>query len=140
MEIKGLATASNLGKEFRDFLTKTNMLALALAVVIGGAVGKVVDGFVADLLMPLIGMVDASGDWRKLTLELGRAKFTYGHLLGVLVDFTIVALFVFFSTKALIKPAPAAPAAPSKVCPECRENIHPEATRCKFCTAVQPKP
>lgn len=139
MEIKGLAAARSFGKEFRDFLTKTNMLALALAVVIGGAIGKVVDGFVGALLMPVVGMVDASGDWRKLTLELGRLKIAYGHLMGVLVDFTIVALVVFFVTKALLKPAPAPPAPVTKVCPECRENIHPEATRCKFCTSVQPK-
>ncbi len=136
MEIKGLNTARNLGKEFRDFLTKTNMLALALAVVIGGAVGKVVDGLVKHLLMPVIGIVDAKGDWRQWSTEIGRFKLEYGQILGLLVDFLIVAMVVFFVTKALIKPAPPAP---SKVCPECRENIHPEATRCKFCTAVQPK-
>jgi large conductance mechanosensitive channel len=136
MDVKGLNAARNFGKEFRDFLLKTNMLALALGVVIGGAVGKVVEAFVADLLMPVIGLIDTKGSWRELTLVVGGAKFTYGHLLGVLVDFLIIASVVFIATKGFVKGSPPAPV---KTCPECREGIHPEATRCKFCTAVQPK-
>ncbi len=133
---KGADKVRNLGKEFREFLTKTNMLALALGVVIGGAVGRVVNALVADLIMPLVGMIDASGDWRSLTLNIGRIKFTYGHLLGEILDFTIIAAVVFLATKAFIM---AAAPSPSKACPACREPIHPEATRCKFCTSEQPK-
>jgi large conductance mechanosensitive channel len=138
MEVKRLHSVRNLGREFKEFLTKSNMLALAVAVVIGGAVGKVVDGFVKDLIMPLVGVIDTSGDWRGLVLDLGRVKFAYGRLLGVVVDFLIVAAIVFFVMKAFIKSAPPPPPPPTKTCPACKEGIHPEATRCKFCTSEQP--
>jgi large conductance mechanosensitive channel len=132
---KGVDSVRNLGKEFRDFLTKTNMLALALGVVIGGAVGKVVDACVADLLMPVISVVDTQGDWRGWVLP-GPIKLKFGHLLGAVLDFAIIGGVVFVATKAFLK---SAPPAPTKTCPACKEGIHPEATRCKFCTSEQPK-
>ena len=52
-------------KGFKEFLLKNNVLALAVAVIVGGAVGKVVSSLAADILMPLIGMVLPAGDWRK---------------------------------------------------------------------------
>ena len=127
-------------KEFRDFLLQTNALALAVGVIIGGAVGKVVSSMVADLLMPLISMAIPGGAWRdaKYVLSLkpdGSAAnaLTYGTFIGAVVDFVIIAFVVFMVTKMILKPAPAAPAAPTKTCAECRESIPVEARKCRAC-------
>ena len=132
--------AASLGKEFREFLVKTNMLALALAVVIGNAVTKVVNSVVSDLFMPVVGVITPEGNWRSFKLSFWRFNFTLGNFFGQLLDFAIIALVVFIVTKAFLKSAPPPPASPTKTCDACKEGIHPEATRCKFCTSEQPKP
>lgn len=130
-------------KGFKEFLLKNNVLALAVAVIVGGAVGKVVSSLAADILMPLIGMVLPSGDWRKAQWVItpgpeGKPPINamnYGTFFGSVVDFVIIALVVYMMTKALIKEAPPTPPAPSKNCPRCKEAIAMDATKCKFCTA-----
>jgi large conductance mechanosensitive channel len=122
-------------KGFKEFLLKNNVLALAVAVIVGGAVGKVVSSLAADILMPMISMVLPSGDWRAAKLVLGNTAISYGNFFGSVVDFLIIALVVYLITKALIKEAPAAPPAPTKNCPRCKEAIALDATKCKFCTA-----
>jgi large conductance mechanosensitive channel len=125
----------NLGKEFREFLLKTNMFAMAMGVVIGGAVGKVVQALVDDLVMPFVGVVTPAGDWRAIKLGFWRFNFTIGHLMGTIVDFIIIATVVFFITKAFVRNQAPPPPAPTKACPKCLEGIHPDAKRCKFCTS-----
>lgn len=129
-------------KEFRDFMLKTNALALAVGVIIGAAVGKVVSSIVADLLMPVIGLLIPGGEWRTIQVALTRNpdgtpanSIMLGSFLGNVVDFVIIAIVIFSITKAVIRPAPAAPAPENKVCPRCRELITAEATRCKYCTS-----
>jgi large conductance mechanosensitive channel len=128
-------------QEFKAFLTKSNALALAVGVIIGAATGKVVSGIVDDLLMPVIGLILPSGDWRDAKLVLrtvtdAKGKVTdsaiaYGHLIGTLLDFFFIALVVFLIARALIKPPPPGP--PTKGCPECLETIPAEARKCKAC-------
>ena len=132
-------------KGFKEFLLKNNVLALAVAVIVGGAVGKVVSSLAADILMPLIGMVLPSGDWRSAKLVLGKTvgpdgkdainAISYGNFFGSVVDFAIIAFVVYMITKSLIKEPPAAAPAPTKDCPRCKEAIAVDATKCKFCTA-----
>jgi large conductance mechanosensitive channel len=132
-------------KGFKEFLLKNNVLALAVAVIVGGAVGKVVSSLAADILMPLISLVLPAGDWRTSKLVLSKSvgsdgkevvnAISYGSFFGSVVDFLIIALVVYLITKALIKEPAAAPPAPSKNCPRCKETIAVDATKCKFCTA-----
>ena len=132
-------------KGFKEFLLKNNVLALAVAVIVGGAVGKVVSSLAADIIMPVIGMVLPSGDWRTAKLTLGTTTgadgkqvvnaISYGSFFGSVVDFIIIAFVVYMITKALIKEPAAAPPPPSKNCPRCKEAIAIDATKCKFCTA-----
>ncbi len=127
--------------EFKSFLTKSNALALAVGVIIGAATGKVVTGVVDDLLMPVIGLILPSGDWREAkyvlrTVTDAKGKVTesaisYGHLLGTAIDFFFIALVVFLIVKALVKPPPPGP--PTKSCSECLETIPAEAHKCKAC-------
>lgn len=131
-------------KDFVSFLTKANALALAIGVIIGGATGKLVSSVVDDFLMPVIGLVMPAGDWRAAQVVLSQStdplgKTTvnavkYGHLLGSVLDFMIIAFVVYVLTKALLPkdPAPAA----TKTCPECLEIIPAAAHKCRACTAV----
>ena len=130
-------------QEFKNFLLQTNALALAVGVIIGGAVGKVVSSLVADILMPLISLVIPGGNWRAAKIVLSTTTdaagktienaITLGTFLGTVLDFVIIAAVVFLVTKSLLKPAPAAPAAPMKTCPECLESIPQAARRCRAC-------
>jgi large conductance mechanosensitive channel len=134
-------------KEFKEFLLKNNVFALAVAVIVGGAVGKVVSSLAADIIMPAISIVMPSGEWRSAKFVLGTSTgadgkpivnaLNYGTFFGNVVDFLIIAIVVFLMTKALLreKPAAAAPAPPTKNCPRCKEAVAVDATKCKFCTA-----
>ena len=130
-------------KEFTAFLTKSNALALAVGVIIGAAVGKVVSALTDDILMPLISPLIPGGDWRQAKIVLSTSvdaagKVTenailWGHFLGTLLDFVIIAFVIFLIMRALLKPAPEAP---MKTCPECQEMIPAAAKRCRACTSA----
>jgi large conductance mechanosensitive channel len=127
-------------KEFRDFLLKTNALALAVGVIIGAAVGKVVSSIVSDLLMPVIGLIIPGGEWRTIKIALSHKPdgtvanaLMVGSFLGNVVDFAIIGFVIFTLTKLLLKPAPAPPAPPVKTCSQCLESVAAEAKKCKYC-------
>jgi large conductance mechanosensitive channel len=129
--------------EFKEFLLKTNAMALAVGVIIGGAVGKVVGSLVSDILMPIISLAIPGGAWReaKIPITTNAAgevtnAIAIGPFSGAIVDFVIIALAVFFITKALLKPAPAPPPPPTKTCPECKETIPADARKCRACASA----
>lgn len=130
-------------KEFKAFLLQTNALALAVGVIIGGAVGKVVSSLAADILMPLISTIIPGGAWREAKFVLATKPdgtvanaVTYGQFFGAVVDFVIIAFVVFMITKSIIKPAPAPAGPPTKVCPECKEIIPADARKCRACASA----
>ena len=130
-------------KGFVDFLKQTNALALAVGVIIGGAVGKVVSSLVADVLMPLISLAMPAGDWREAKIALTHKAdgsldkaIGLGAFSGTVIDFVIIAFVVYVITKSLLKPSPAAPAPPgpaTKKCAECLEEIPAAARKCRSC-------
>jgi large conductance mechanosensitive channel len=120
-------------RDFRNFLMKENFIALALAVVLGAAVGKVVQAIVDDFIMPVIGAVTPAGDWQKATWNVGSVKFGVGDFASVLINFIIIALVVWRISKLLEKPAP--PPAMTKDCQFCRMSIDAAASRCPHCTS-----
>src|SRR5687768_2161343 len=100
---------------FQEWLIKQNIVGLALAVVIGTALGKVVAALVADVIMPFVGLVLPGGSWRQFRVVLERSTVNgepvenallFGDLAGAVVDFVIIALVVYLVTKALIKTPP----------------------------------
>jgi large conductance mechanosensitive channel len=134
-------------KDFKDFLLKTNAFALAVGVIIGAATGKVVSAVVDDLLMPPISYVMPAGDWRDAQVVLSKgvdangkptvSAIKYGHFVGSVIDFTIIAFVVFTITKAILPKEPPAPAPdPTKQCPECLENVPVAAKKCRACCSV----
>ena len=127
-------------KGFVAFLKQTNALALAVGVIIGGAVGKVVSSLVADVLMPLISLGMPAGDWREAKIALSHKPdgaidkaLGIGSFSGTVIDFIIVAFVVYMVTKTLLKPAPAPPAPATKTCPDCLESIPAAARKCRAC-------
>lgn len=126
--------------EFKKFLLETNAMALAVGVIIGGAVGKVVSSLVSDILMPLVGLLIPGGAWRELKYVLSLKPdgtpanaITYGAFIGSVVDFVIIGLCVFLLTKALLRPAPAPALPPTKACPDCLETVPAAARKCRAC-------
>jgi large conductance mechanosensitive channel len=120
-------------RDFKAFLLKENVLALAIAVVIGTATTQLVNAVVADIIMPIVAAATPQGtNWRELTAGVGRVRFLVGHLLGALLDFLIIAFVVWRLSRALIKPKPTAA---TKQCPYCRQTIDAAATRCAHCTS-----
>jgi len=137
-------------KEFKAFIMRGNVLDLAIAVIIGGAFGKIVTSFVNDIIMPPIGLLLGKVDFSNLFLNLSGTPYSsvaeakkagvptinYGMFLNTLIDFLIVALVIFFVVRFAnklqrTKPAPAA----TKECPYCLSVIPIKATRCPHCTS-----
>ena len=135
--------------EFRAWLLEQNVLALALAVVVGTALAAVVNSLVKDIIMPPIGLalgrvtfndlfIDLSGKGYpslKAAQDAGAATINYGVFINTIITFVIVAFVVFLIGRSLIKkPADA----PTRTCPFCQEAIAITATRCSHCTSQLP--
>src|SRR5512132_2332249 len=92
-------------KEFRDFLLKQNVIALALAVVVGVALNTLVKAVVDDLIMPIIVAAGpTAGDWQKATWSVGPVKFGVGDFLAALINFLIISFVAWRISKIFIKP------------------------------------
>ncbi len=89
--------------EFKAFLMKHNVVGLAVAVVIGGAVGKLVTALVADIIMPFVGLVTPEGNWREAVITIGKLKLAVGDFVGAFIDFVIIAAVVFLIVKTALK-------------------------------------
>lgn len=90
-------------KEFKKFISKGNVLDLAVGVVIGSAFGKIVSSLVDNIIMPLVGIVIGGVDFTNLTLKLGDAKIEYGIFIQNVVDFLIVAFCIFMVIRTFNK-------------------------------------
>ena len=120
--------------EFKSFALKGNVVDLAVAVVIGGAFGKIVSALVADIIMPLVGKVTPGQEWR--TWQAGGLKV--GDFMGAVVDFFIIATVLFVIVVKLMGALRDKPPETTKQCPECLETIPKEARKCKACASAQP--
>jgi large conductance mechanosensitive channel len=137
-------------KEFKEFVMRGNVVDLAIAVIIGGAFGKIITSFVEDVLMPPIGLALGNVDFSNLFINLsgkdypsvaaakaaGAATLNYGIFLNHIINFLIIAFAIFLLIKQINrmqKPAAAAPT--TKDCPYCFSSIPLKATRCPHCTS-----
>jgi large conductance mechanosensitive channel len=92
---------SRLLREFREFAIKGNVVDLAVGVIIGTAFGKIVSSLVADIIMPVVGVLIGGINYENLFLQVGDAKVTYGKFIQNVLDFLIIALVIFFMVKAI---------------------------------------
>jgi large conductance mechanosensitive channel len=140
-------------KEFREFISRGNVLDLAVGVIIGAAFGKIVTTLVESVIMPPIGLLLGRIDFSSLFMVLDSTKgipvsladakakgipvIAYGQFINDIVGFLIVALAVFLLVKQvnrLKRPAPAA-SATTKDCPHCLMAVPLKANRCAHCTS-----
>ena len=87
-------------EEFRTFISKGNVIDLAVAVVIGNAFNAIVSSLVDDIIMPLVGMLIGGIDFSDIKVTLGDANIMFGKFIQNIVDFLIVALTIFIVVKA----------------------------------------
>ena len=125
-------------KGFRDFISRGNMIELAVAVVIGTAFTAVVTAVVADLITPLIAAIGGQHDFSALTFNLHGSTFKYGSFINALLAFLTIAAVVYFLIVAPMAKITARFAKQVEVttrdCPECLSTIPIAASRCMYCT------
>jgi len=90
-------------KDFKEFAFKGNVLDLAVAVILGAAIGKIVTSVVDNLLMPVIGALLGGLDFNSLSVTIGHAVIAYGLVIQACVDFIIIAFFIFLIIRAVSK-------------------------------------
>jgi large conductance mechanosensitive channel len=128
--------------DFRAFLLKTNALALAIGVIIGGALGTVVNSLVNDVIMPPIGLALGGVDFSQLKWVLKPAAggdpttevaIRWGLFLNAIIAFLIIAFVVWQLSKMFIREEAAAE---TKTCPFCKEPNALDATKCRACASA----
>lgn len=90
-------------KEFKEFISKGNVVDLAVGVIVGGAFGKIVTSLVNDILMPLLGVILGGINFGGLTLKVGSAVVAYGSFLQNVIDFLIISFCIFVFVKFINK-------------------------------------
>lgn len=130
-------------KGFRDFILRGNVVALAVAFVIGGAFGTLVQGFVKDIITPIIAIPGSGADFASYSFSIGGGIFRYGDFVDLVIAFLAIAAAVYFvlvvPMQKLEKRLAGPPTEPTtRQCPECLSNIPLAARRCAFCTAQVP--
>ncbi len=131
--------------EFKAFISRGNVMDMAVGIIIGGAFTAIVTSLVEDIINPILGIFGGM-DFSKLSITLiGDAKLNYGNFIASVINFLIMAFIVFmimktmngFAEKMKKPEEPKEEAAPTtKVCPFCKSEIAIEATRCAHCTSV----
>ena len=107
-------------KEFKAFIFRGNVVDLAVAVIIGGAFGAIVNSVVENILMPIVGIITGGYDFKNLSIKVGEAELKYGMAIQATVSFLIIAFFLFLIVKAANmakkkeEAAPAPPPAPTR--------------------------
>lgn len=143
-------------KEFREFISRGNVVDMAVGVMIGAAFKSIVDSVVNDLISPIIGII-FKRDFSDLKILLKPAEYAedgitvvveevaikYGAFIMAIINFLIIALILFAFVKAInaarsvgkkdVEEAPAEPT--TKICPHCKSEIAIDATRCAHCTS-----
>ncbi len=135
-------------KEFKEFISRGNVIDLAVGVIIGGAFQKIVTSLVEDIITPLINMVANVESVEKLSVKIGSATLNYGHFIEAIISFLIMAFVIFMIIKGMnhlsqtaqkIKPGEKVEEGEeptTKECPYCLSEIPYLAVRCPKCTSI----
>ena len=131
-------------KEFKEFISRGNVMDMAVGVIIGGAFTAIVTSLVNDILMPVLSLITGGLDFTSLCIVLGEgenaATLNYGAFIAAIINFLLIAFVIFLLVKMINnfsrkkkeeEPAPVT----TKTCPFCKEEISIDATRCPHCTS-----
>ena len=130
--------------EFKAFISRGNVMDMAVGVIIGASFKAIVDSLVADIINPLLGLFGGMNFSEYKLKLLGDAILNYGNFITAIINFVIMAFVIFcivkfmngVSAKFTKKKEEEAPAAPTtKICTFCKSEIAIEATRCPHCTS-----
>ncbi len=123
--------------EFKAFLLKQNVIALALAVVIGAAANETVKSIVDNVIMPIVAVATPSGIvWSELAIPIGDSQaITYGLVIASLLNLLIVAFVVWRIAKIFIREETKTANPATRDCPFCVQTVDARAARCSFCTS-----
>ena len=142
----------NLIEEFIEFVSRGNVIDLAVGVIIGGAFTSVVNSLVGDLIQPMIAAIGGNPEVKGMAVVLNGQTMDFGAFISAIISFLITAAAVFAIVKAVNKAArlkdlaaekagllkkeeeEAAPA--PRTCPFCKQEIADDATRCPHCTST----
>ena len=142
-------------QEFREFIMRGNVMEMAVGVIIGGAFQSIISSLVNDIIMPLLGRITGGLNFDNYFLALdgqkyatlqaakdaGAATLNYGTFITVVINFLLMALVIFMLVRFLnrvsdrLSPKKEEAPKPVKICPYCKSEISPEATRCPHCTS-----
>ena len=133
------------GKEFKEFISRGNVIDMAVGMIIGAAFTAIIKSLVDDIFNPLLGLVLGKVNLTSLKVQLGNtdAYLLYGNFINAVITFLLTAFALFFVVKFINglrnigkKKEEEAPAAPTtKVCPYCKSEIPIDATKCAHCTS-----
>ena len=131
---------SSFFKEFKEFISRGNVLDMAVGVIIGGAFSSIVKSLVEDVIMPIVAIPTGGLDFKQIKL----GPIMIGNLISAVINFLIIAFVLFCVIKAFNKAKDftlphkeeeeAAPT--TKICPYCKSESDINATRCPHCTSV----
>lgn len=131
-------------KEFKEFISKGNVLDLAVGVIIGGAFSSIVTALTDNIIKPIINCIGGAEIQGRIHL-LGDNYIDYGAFLSAVINFLIMALIIFCIVKAVNKAmslgkkheeeAPARAEPETKICPYCKSEIAADAVKCPHCTS-----
>jgi len=141
--------------EFKEFISRGNVMDMAVGVIIGGAFQGIIKSLVDDVVMPVLSVITGGTDFSawKITLveavseEIPAVTLNYGNFINAIINFLLMALVIFTVVRTMNKlneklhpkkeEAPAAPT--TKKCPYCLSEIPIEAVKCAHCTSDQPE-
>ncbi len=154
---KELKKGRGFMKEFKEFISRGNVIDLAVGVIIGSSFTAIVNSLVNNIITPLITLITGKVSVKELFValdgneyesleaatEAGAATLSYGLFLQAVIDFIIIAFVIFLMVKGINKirdigkkeEAPVEKAPTTKICPFCKSEINIEATRCPNCTS-----
>ena len=130
-------------KEFKEFISRGNVMDMAVGVIIGGAFTAIVNSLVNDVMMPLLSLITGGLDFSALCIALGEgegaATLNYGAFIAAVINFLLIALVIFMLIKAINKfskkKEEASAPVTTKTCPYCKQTVALDATRCPHCTS-----
>lgn len=141
----------NIAQEFIEFISRGNVVDLAVGVIIGGAFTSVVNALVTNLIQPLISAIGGNPEVKGMALVLNGQTIDFGAFISAVISFLITAVAVFAIVKGmntlndlknlaaekagLAKKAEEEDAPEPRTCPYCKQEIADDATRCPHCTA-----
>ncbi len=127
-------------KEFKDFISKGNVIDMAVGIIIGGAFSTIVTSLVDDIINPLLGLLGGKNFDQYCLVLNGDATVYYGKFITAIISFLIMALVIFIIIKLMnVASSKIIPKKEeektTKKCPFCQSEISIKATRCPHCTS-----